>query len=130
MGLANFDSSTFDVDADGFVTLTGGGGFVWNDVSGAFSPLKNNGYFATSTANGTLPGSPAQGDTIKFFVDTTDILTLTASGSQIIRLGSSVTAGGGTAVSTNQGDSVELTYRSSDDCWCAIAGFSGIWVLT
>ncbi len=103
---------------------------TWNDVSGAFSPLKNNGYFATATANGTLPASPAQGDTIKFFVDTTQILTLTAPGSQIIRFGSLVSSAGGTFVSTLRGDSVELTYRSSDTCWCAIAGFSGTWTFT
>lgn len=106
------------------------GGFLWNDVSGAFSPLKENGYFVTGTATGTLPAAPAQGDTIKFFVDTTQILTIQASGTQIIRLGSAVTAAAGTAVSTARGDSVELTYRASDTCWCAIAGFSGIWVVT
>ena len=105
-------------------------GFVWNDISGAFSILKNNGYFITATASGTLPASPSQGDTVKFFVDTTDILTITAAGSQIIRFGATVTAAGGTAVNTLRGDSVELTYRASDTCWCAIAGFSGVWNLT
>jgi len=111
--------------------MAGGGGFTWNDVSGAFSPFKNNGYFVTGTATGTLPASPAQGDTIKFFVDhASKVLTIDAPGTQIIRMGSAVTAAGGTAVSTAQGDSVELTYRSSDTCWCAIAGFSGVWNLT
>ena len=108
-----------------------GGGFTWNDVSGAFSPVKNNGYFITGTATGNLPATPLQGDTIKFFVDhPSQVLTIDAPGTQIIRMGSAVTAAGGTAVSTAQGDSVELTYRASDTCWCAIAGFSGIWILT
>lgn len=129
IGLSNFDSASFSVAATGFVTMAGGGGFTWNDVSGAFSPLKNNGYFITGTATGTLPASPAQGDTIKFFVDTTQILTIDAPGTQIIRLGSLVSSAGGTATSTLQGDSVELTYRASDTCWCAIAGFSGTWVM-
>lgn len=130
VGLSNFDSTSFSVTSTGFVTLVGGG-FTWNDVSGAFSPLKNNGYFITGTATGTLPASPSQGDTIKFFVDhASQVLTIDAPGTQLIRLGSLVTSAGGTAVSTAQGDSVELTYRASDTCWCAIAGFSGTWVLS
>ncbi len=130
VGLSNFDSTSFSVAATGFVTLNGGG-FTWTDVSGAFSPLQNNGYFVTGTATGTLPASPAQGDTIKFFVDhATQLLTIKAAGTQIIRFGSLVSSAGGTFVSTLQGDSVELTYRTSDTCWCAIAGFSGTWTLT
>jgi hypothetical protein len=129
VGLSNFDSTSFAVSATGFVTLTGGGGFTWNDVSGAFSPLKNNGYFITGTATGTLPASPSQGDTIKFFVDhASQVLTIDAPGTQIIRLGTTVSSAGGTMTSTLQGDSVELVYRDSDTCWCAIAGFTGTWI--
>lgn len=129
IGLSNFDSTSFAVAATGFVTLVGGG-FTWNDVSGAFSPLKSNGYFITGTATGTLPAAPAQGDTIKFFVDhATQVLTIDAPGTQIIRFGTLVSSAGGTAVSTGHGDSVELVYRASDTCWCAIAGFTGTWVM-
>ena len=129
IGLSNFDSTSFSVDANGFVQLSGGG-FTWNDISGAFSPLKNNGYFVTGTATGTLPAAPAQGDTIKFFVDhASQVLTIQASGTQIIRLGSIVSSAGGTAVSTVQGDSVELVYRTSDTCWCAVTGIIGTWVM-
>jgi|GEM_PF-1909866 len=130
IGLSNFDSTSFGVDANGFVTLTGAG-FTWNDVSGAFSPLKNNGYFITGTATGTLPAAPSQGDTIKFFVDhATQVLTIQATAGKIIRFGSLVSSAAGTFVSTLQGDSVELTYRTSDTCWCAIAGFTGTWTFT
>lgn len=129
VGLANFDSTSFSVDANGFVQSLGGG-FTWNDVSGAFSPLKNNGYFITGTATGTLPASPSQGDTIQFFVDhASQILTIDAPGTQIIRFGTLVTAAGGTAVSTQQGDSCELVYRASDTCWCAV-DFVGTWIIT
>lgn len=131
VGLCNFDSASFAVDSNGFVTYTGtSGGTTWNDVSGAFSPVKSNGYFVTATATGTLPASPSQGDTIKFFVDTTQVLTIQASGTQIIRFGSGVTAAGGTAASSARGDSVELTYRTSDVCWCCIGGPQGTWTLT
>lgn len=106
-------------------------GFTWTDTSGAFSALKENGYFITGTATGTLPASPSQGDTIKFFVDhASQVLTIQATAGKIIRLGSLVSSSGGTFVSTLQGDSVELTYRTSDTCWCAIAGFTGTWTLT
>lgn len=130
VGLCNFDSTSFGVDSNGFVTLNGAG-FTWNDVSGAFSPLKDNGYFITATATGTLPASPTQGDTIKFFVDhASQVLTLQATAGKIIRFGSLVSSSGGTFVSTLQGDSVELVYRTADTCWCAIAGFTGTWTLT
>jgi hypothetical protein len=128
-GVAHFDSAFFTVDANGFVSSTATA-FTWNDVSGAFSALKNNGYFVTATATGTLPASPSQGDTIKFFVDSaSQFLTIQASGSQLIRLGSLVSSAGGTAVSTLQGDSVELVYRASDTQWCAVCGFSGTWIM-
>lgn len=129
IGLSNFDSTSFAVSATGFVTLIGGG-FTWTDVSGAFSPLKENGYFVTATATGTLPASPAQGDTIKFFVDSaSQFLTIKASGTQLIRFGSLASSAGGTAISTLQGDSVELIYRANDTQWCAIAGFTGTWLM-
>ncbi len=128
IGLCNFNSAQFSVDANGFVSAITGA-FKWNDVSGAFSPLPENGYFVTATATGTLPASPTQGQTIKFFVDnSSQFLTIQAAGSQIIRFGPLVSTAGGTAVSTQQGDSVELVYRTSDTCWCAI-NFDGTWIM-
>lgn len=129
IGLSNFDSTSFAVDANGFVTLSGGG-FTWNDVSGAFSPLKNNGYFSILTATGSLPAGAAQGDTIKFFVDhATQDLTIDAAGTDLIRIGSLVSSAGGQALSTQQGDSLTLVYRASDTQWCAIEVI-GTWVLS
>ena len=129
-GVSHYDSAQFGVDASGFVSLIGSGGFVWSDASGAFSPLKNNGYFVTGTATGTLPASPAQGDTIKFIVDhATQLLTIDAPGTQLIRLGSAVSSAGGTFVSTLQGDSITLTYRTSDTCWLAQSSV-GNWTFT
>lgn len=110
--------------------IAGSGGFVWSDVSGAFSPLRSNGYFINGTATGTLPASPSQGDTIKFIVDhATQLLTIDAPGTQIIRLGNSVSSAGGTLVSTLRGDSITLTYRASDTCWLAQSSV-GNWTIT
>ncbi len=130
IGLSNFDSASFAVSATGFVSMAGGGGFTWTDQSGTFTAAKNTGYFITGTATANLPAAPAQGDTIKFVVDhASQVLTIDAPGTQIIRLGSTVTAAGGTAVSTARGDSIELTYRSSNTCWFATATI-GSWNIT
>lgn len=51
IGLAAFDSASFDVDANGFVTLTGGGGPAVTDM-----------IVDTSTPPGTNPVVPLSGD--------------------------------------------------------------------
>lgn len=130
-GVAHFDSSDFSVDANGFVSVLGTAGFQWSDVSGAFSPLSQNGYFVTGTSTGTLPASPSNGDTIQFFVDhSSQKLTIQASGTQIIRLATQVSSAGGTIQNTQRGDSLELVYRATNNCWCAVSGFNGGWNFT
>ncbi len=119
IGLSAFDSASFSVDANGFVTTAGGGGFTWTDTSGAFNAARNHGYFITNTSTATLPGSPSQGDTIKFTVDATQILTITANTGQVIRIGAAVSASAGTAANNARGDSVTLVYRASDTAWIA-----------
>jgi hypothetical protein len=104
-------------------------GFTWSETSGAFAAVKENGYFITATATATMPASPTEGDTIKFSVDTTNILTITANTGQTLRFSSAVSASAGTAVSTKQGDSVELTYKSTGTVWIA-QNFVGNWVIT
>lgn len=129
IGLCNFDSANFTVDANGFVSLTSSGGFTWNDISGAFSPLAENGYFVTGTATGTLPASPSQGDMIKFVVDhATQNLTIDAPGTQLIRNGTGISSAGGTCTSNNQGDSIVLVYRAANTTWIATE-VSGTWTL-
>lgn len=103
--------------------------FPWNDVSGAFLSNRSNGYFITATASSTLPAGASQGDTIQYVLDTTQILTLTASGGQTIRIGSLVSSSGGTATSTLRGDALYLVFRASDQSWIAVTGVQGTWVL-
>lgn len=123
------DSSiTIGYDSPNITLQANSGLFTWFDISGTFTAVKNRGYFITGTATANLPASPSQGDTIKFFVDSaTQFLTIDAPGTQIIRLGSSVTSAGGTIVSTQQGDSLELVYRASNNCWEAVCGSIGNW---
>lgn len=106
------------------------GGFSWVDISGGFSANRETGYFITGTATANLPAGPSQGDTIKFFVDhASQFLTIQAAAGQIIRLGTLASSAAGTAISTQQGDSVELVYRAADLCWCAVAGYTGTWLM-
>lgn len=119
--IVGYSSPNITLRANGFVT--------WQDVSGAFLSNKSNGYFITATASSTLPAAASEGDTIYYSVDTTQILTLTASGGAIIRLGSNVSAANGTCVSTARGDSIMLVYRASNLCWMAQSSI-GTWTLT
>lgn len=129
IGLSNFNSAHFSVDANGFVSSLGAG-FPWTDVSGAVNAAVNNGYFVTGTCTSTLPSAPSQGDTIKYIVDhATQLLTIQASAGKVIRLGNTPSAAAGTAVSTLQGDSIELVYRSSDTTWLALSSV-GQWNIT
>lgn len=100
-------------------------GFIWSEKSGAFTSLINNGYFITTTASTTLPGTPSEGDTIKFIVDTTNLLTVTANTGQKIRIGTTLSAAAGTAVNTQQGDSVTLVYKSTNTTWIADSANGG-----
>ena len=129
VGLANFNSLQFSVDANGFVSALGAGNFIWQDVSGAFISKRNNGYFITATASSTLPAGASEGDTILYALDTTQILTLTANAGQTIRIGNNVSSSGGTAVSTLRGDSLSLVFRSVSQSWIAVPAPVGTWTL-
>ncbi len=129
IGLASFNSTSFSVDSNGFVSLLGGG-FTWTTTSGTFTAVKEHGYFISGTATANLPVSPSTGDTIKFIVDhASQLLTIDAPGTQLIRLANNVTSAGGTFVSTARGDSVTLVYQSTGTVWMA-ESFVGTWNFT
>jgi hypothetical protein len=154
-GIAQFNSNEFGVTG-GFVTsnnftintgagLSGGGSitlggsltltasgltFSWTDQSTSFSAAANNGYFCTATLTATLPTTPAQGSECLFAVDSASgKLTIQAPAGASIRLGNVVSATGGTAVSTKDGDSISLVYRVADLTWIAISS-TGSWNVT
>jgi hypothetical protein len=107
-----------------------GGGLTWTDQATSFNTSSNNGYFTTGTLTATLPASPAQGDTINFIVDTTNILTIQANTGQKIRVGTNISASAGTCVNEHQGDGIELVYRASDATWISFASPQGTWTVT
>ena len=107
-----------------------GGTQSWIDESSSFNALAKTGYFVSNTATATLPASPAQGDTISFAVDTTNVLTIQANTGQSIRVGSAVSASAGTCYSSAHGDSITLVYRLSDTTWISIGAPEGNWTTT
>ena len=102
------------------------GAFAWSDKSTNFNAVAQNGYFITGTCAATLPASPNNGDTIKFFVDGAFVVTITANTGQTIQMASNVSSSAGTQANTASGDACTLVYRSTDTKWCAVS-FVGAW---
>lgn len=106
------------------------GGFAWSDTSGTVTAVAQNGYFITTTCTSTLPASPSEGDTVKYIVDTTNLLTITGNTGQKIRIGTQLSAAAGTAVNTQRGDAITLVYRTSGTTWFADGNPVGGWNVT
>lgn len=105
------------------------GTMTWTDEGTNFSPAANNGYFCTAALTATLPASPNQGDKIAFICDTGSNVTVTANTGQKIRLGSTISAAAGTAVSSTQGNALTIVYRSTGTTWITQDSV-GIWAIT
>jgi hypothetical protein len=88
----------------------------------------DTGYFATSNIVLTLPASPAQGEKVIVFADTTSLVTITANTGQVIRYGNLVTAAAGSISNTARGDSLTFVYRASGSEWNTISAI-GNWDL-
>lgn len=106
------------------------GGFAWSDTSGTVTASVQNGYFITTTCTSTLPASPNEGDTVKYIVDTTNLLTITANTGQKIRVGTQLSATAGTCVNTQRGDAIVLVYRTTGLTWFAENNPTGGWNIT
>lgn len=131
IGLANFDSSFFSVDANGFVSLSGSAGFSWIDKAASFAALAGTGYFVTANATATLPAIPSQGNTISFAIDSgSAILTIQANTGQFIKVGKDTSASAGICVSNFDGDSITLVYRAASSTWIAVDAPEGTWTVT
>lgn len=133
VGLANFNSTQFSVDANGFVSIVGGG-FTWTDVTTATQTLAvENGYLTDRGAGVvyTLPATASIGDEIRI-VGKLGLATITPNANQQILMSSaSGTVGAtGTAIATNVGDCIELicTTSGASTVWRA-ANWVGNWTL-
>lgn len=113
------------VNGSGSITIaSASAGFTWNNVSGAYSALAENGYRSLNlSAVGTLPAaSGPDGTTIKFEANGAAIHQITPSTADMIQISSSISrtgTGGGYIQSTAAGDSLELVYRNSTNTWVA-----------
>ena len=113
--------------ANSITIAASGAGFTWSDTSGTVTAVAENGYFITGTTTSTLPASPNEGDTVRYIVDTASILTIQAAGTQKIRVGNTLSAATGTTVNTQQGDAIELIYRTTGTTWFAGNSPVGAW---
>jgi hypothetical protein len=77
----------------------------------------DNGYFATAAGTYNMPATAAQGELLIVVCDTAGAVVLDCPALNFIRIGSLITSSGGTATSTNQGDSLTLRYRLSTLTW-------------
>jgi hypothetical protein len=100
---------------------------VFSDTTAALLVV-DNGYFATAAGTYTLPASPAQGEMVIIFCDTTGAVALTANTGQVIRLGASVTASAGNITSTARGDTVTVRFRTSGSIWAVVSAI-GNWTI-
>ncbi len=126
-------AGNFNISGGPGVTITGSGSaFTVNSVvftdTTATTLVVDNGYFATAAGTYVLPASPAQGEMIIIVADTAGAVVVDAPGTQLIRLGSSVTSAGGTLTSTAIGDNLTLRYRSSNTTWHAVSAV-GNWTV-
>lgn len=121
IGLSNFDSSTFAVDADGFVTLTGASSFSWSVETGSSANLVvNTGVFANNAGGVilSLPATAAVGDTFQVVAMDAAGFVVDQQTGQTIQVGSSTTTiTTGTITSTGIGDWIEIV------CNVANSGF-------
>jgi fibronectin-binding autotransporter adhesin len=115
------------------VTTTGSGSTltinstVFTDTT-ATTMAVDNGYFATAAGTYNLPASAAQGELITIVCDTAGAVVVDAPALNFIRVGSLITASGGTATSTSIGDSLTLRYRLSSLTWEAVSVI-GTWLI-
>lgn len=102
------------------------GAAAWTDEAISFAAAVNNGYFCTAALTVTLPAAPTQGQFVIIETTTASSVVIQATGTQVIRMGSSASSAGGTATSAATGNSVYLVYRAVTTSWYSIST-EGTW---
>lgn len=90
----------------------------------------NSGSFITAGGNIilNLPVTAADGDLVEVICTTANLVAVDAPVNNFIRIGTLITSGGGTATSTQIGDSLSLRYRLADLTWYTTSVI-GTWVM-
>jgi len=124
------DGSSASVSASGntlTISVTNDG-FIWSEQNGNFNAVVQNGYFCNAALTATMPASGGLtiGNTIIFYVDTTQVVTIKAGVGEFLQVGSTISGMGGTATSNTRGAILELVYKPSDLTWHSISSL-GVW---
>lgn len=101
---------------------------IFTDQGASTSVTQDSGSFATASITLTTPAAPLQGHELIFVATTANPLVIKASGIQLIRIGSLISSAGGSATTTNIGDTVTLRYRTADTTWYAVCNI-GIFIM-
>ena len=106
-------------------------GFDWSEQNISFAASIQNGYFCNALLTATLPASAGLviGNSIIFYVDTTDVVTIQAGVGEFIQVGSNISVAGGIATSNTRGAILELVFKPSDLTWHTISSL-GVWAVT
>lgn len=106
-------------------------GFTWSEQNISFAAQIQNGYFCNNTLTATLPASGGLilGNSIIFFVDTTNPVTIQAGAGEMIQVGSVISGAAGKTVSNTRGATLELVFKPSDLTWHTISSL-GSWTTT
>jgi uncharacterized OsmC-like protein len=133
IGLCNFNSTNFSVDANGFVTALSGGIFSWVEETGATRALVvNQGVIGNrgTAQTFTLPDTAAQGSIIRIVQVGAGAITIAQNAGESIRFGTSTTSVGvgGSLTSTATGDAIELLCTTANTSWFVLSSI-GSWTV-
>jgi hypothetical protein len=111
------------------ITVTNDG-FEWSEQNVSFAAAIQNGYFCNAALTATLPASGGLviGNSVIFFVDTSDQVIIQAGAGEFIQVSSTISGSGGTATSNTRGSILELVFKPSDLTWHTISSL-GSWTV-
>jgi hypothetical protein len=129
-GISHFDSSTFGVDSNGFVTISAPT-MTWIEVTGTSQNAAINKGYVTNNAGlvtVNLPSTFAFGDRIRVAGNGAGGWKVVANTGDVINFGSTATISGGNLASTNRYDAVELLAITANATWVTLSAVGGITV--
>lgn len=114
-----------------WTTPSAPGGIVWSEQTANFTAAANTGNVVTATATANLVVLPQNGDTILFVsaISGGGTLTIVPAAGEKLSIGTVLGSASGTAVSTDYGDSLTLTYLTSTNTWYATS-IVGNWTVS
>ena len=133
-GVSHYNAADFTVDVNGFVSIIGASGLVWNLITVNTVGVTNNGYIAVSPGGAltvSLPAISAVGDIFELVLDGAASWQLTQAAGQQVRYGNVTTTlgAGGSVSSTAQGDAIRLVCRAANTLWTALSWIGNLTIV-